>query len=188
MFIIKKNFYFYIDNTKSINLDLIKKNLNITIIYRNNYINESIAEIIRFRKKLRLRKINFYVANNLILARKCRADGLYISSYNKRFYHNIKLIGSAHNYREINKKINQNCKTVILSRLFKVPKKDKKSFFGVVKFNLICQKFNIEILPLGGINEKNLLKLKLLNLNGFATLSEIKKKPAISNRLFNFNY
>ena len=88
MFIIKKNFYFYIDNTKSLNLDLIKKNLNITIIYRNNYTNEPVAEVIKFRKKLRIRRIFFYVANDLRLARKCKADGLYISAYNKKFFNN----------------------------------------------------------------------------------------------------
>ena len=185
MFIIKKNFYFYIDNTKSLNLDLIKKNLNITIIYRNNYNNEPVAEVIKFRKKLRIRRIFFYVANDLRLARKCKADGLYISAYNKKFYNNIKIIGSAHNFREINQKINQNCKVIILSRLFNVQKKEKRKNFGVVKFNMICQKFDIEILPLGGINEKNLLKLKLLKSDGFAILSEIKKKPTISSRLFN---
>lgn len=187
MFIIKKNFYFYIDSTKSINLSLIKKNLNITIIYRNNNTKEPIAEITEFRKKLRARKISFYIANNIKLARKCAADGIYISAYNKKIYHNIKVIGSAHNYKEINEKINQNCKIIILSRLFNAQKKNKKSFYGIVKFNLICQKYNIYIIPLGGINEANLLKLKLLNSNGFATLSQIKKKPAISNRLFNFN-
>ena len=188
MFIIKKNYYFYIDNTKSIDLDLIKKNLNITIIYRNNYTNESISEIIKFRKKLRIRKINFFIANNLKLARKCKADGLYISAYNKKFYHNIKIVGSAHNFREINQKINQNCKIIILSRLFNVQYKNKKDFFGIIKFNLVCKKFNVEIFPLGGINEKNLLKLNLLNSNGFAILSGIKKKPTISSRLFNFNF
>jgi len=80
MFIIKKHCYLYIDSTKSIDLKLIKKNLNITIIYRNNSIIESIDTIIKFRKKLKTRKINFYIANNLRLAKICKADGLYISA------------------------------------------------------------------------------------------------------------
>ena len=185
MFIIKKNYYFYIDNIKLFNLNLVKKNLNITIIYRNNSKKrDSISEIINFKKKLSSKKISFYVANDLQLAKKCKADGLYISAYNKKFYNNIKVIGAAHNFREIFQKKTQQCKTIILSRLFKVNKEKKKSFFDVIKFNLISQKYRIKIIPLGGINQKNLLKLNLLNSDGFAMLSEIKKKPAISNRLF----
>ena len=184
MFIIKKNYYFYIDNTKSINLNLIKKNLNITLIYRNNYTNECINEIIRFRKKLRSRKIKFYIANNLRLAKKCKADGLYISSYNKKIYHNFNVIGSAHNFREINQRIKQKCKTIILSRLFKTYYKNKKSYYGILKFNLIRQKYKFDIIPLGGIKNSNLMKLNLIDTNGFVILSAIKKKPVITYRLF----
>ena len=185
MFIIKKNYYFYIDNIKLFNLNLLKKNLNITIIYRNNSKKKDpVSEIINFKKKLSSKKINFYVANNLQLAKKCKADGLYISAYNKKFYNNIKVIGAAHNFKDIFQKKIQKCKTVILSRLFEVNKEKKKSFFDIIKFNLISQKYRIKIIPLGGINQKNLLKLNLLKSDGFAILSELKKKPAISNRLF----
>ena len=76
MFIKKKNYYFYIDNTKSINLNLIKKNINVTIIYRNSSRAENINQIIKFRKKLKVRRFNFYIANNLKIAKKCKADGL----------------------------------------------------------------------------------------------------------------
>ena len=50
MFLKKEAYYFYTDNTKSINLNLIKKNLNIFIIYRNNSKPESTKDIIKFRK------------------------------------------------------------------------------------------------------------------------------------------
>ena len=33
----------------------------------------------------------------------------------------------------------------------------------------------MEIIPLGGINEKNLIKMKSVNCNAFACLSAIKK-------------
>ena len=185
MFIIKKNYYFYIDSIKSFNLNLIKKNLNITIIYRNNSKKkEPFFEILKFRKKLISKKINFYIANNFKLAKKCKADGVYISAYNKKFYNNIEVIGAAHNFKDIFQKKIQKCKTVILSRLFEVNKEKKKKFFDIIKFNLISQKYKIKIIPLGGINQKNLLKLNLLKSDGFAILSELKKKPAISNRLF----
>ena len=184
MFIKKKNYYFYIDNTKSIDLNLIKKNINVTIIYRNSSRTENINQIIKFRKKLKVRKFSFYVANSLKIAKKCKADGLYISAYNKNFYGNIKVIGSAHNFKEISQKIKQKCKNIFLSRLFRTGYLGKESFYGPIKFNLISQKYPINLIPLGGINNKNLLKLNLLSSCAFSCLSEIKKKPAITNRLF----
>ena len=184
MFIIKKNYYLYIDNTKSINLGLLKCPNKYVIIYRNYFLNEDVKEIIYFKKKCSRKGIKFYIANNYNLAKKCKANGLYLSSYNKKIYHNIEVIGSAHNYKEINQKINQGCRLVILSRLFKTHYKKKSSFFGVTKFNLMTQKNNITMIPLGGINNSNLLKLNLVNSRGLAILSSLKKKPVITNRLF----
>ena len=184
MFIIKKNYYFYIDNTNPITLRLIRKNLKIVVIYRNNSNKEPFDQILKLRKECKKLKFSFYVANNFKLAKKIKADGLYISAFNKNIYTNIKLIGSAHNFKEINQKIKQGCKTIILSRLFKTNYKEKKDFYGILKFNLINQKYNLNLIPLGGINNSNLLKLNLIKSNGFATLSGIKKKPVISNRLF----
>ena len=184
MFIIKNCYFFYINNTKSINLKKIKRNLNATIIYRNNFINESIKNILKFRKKLKARKINFYIANDLKIAKICKADGLYLSAYNKKIYRNINTIGSAHNFKEINQKIKQNCKYVILSRLFKTDYVGKENFYGPIKFNLISKKCSANLIPLGGIKNSNLLKLNLLKTEGFASLSGIKKKPTIASRLF----
>ena len=134
MFIIKKNYYLYIDNTKSINLDLLKRPNKYIIIYRNSFLNEDIKKIILFKKKCGRKKIKFFVANFYNLAKKCKADGLYLSSYNKKIYHNIDVIGSAHNYRQISQKIKQKCSTIILSPLFKTTYKNKKKI-GILKFN-----------------------------------------------------
>ena len=184
MFIIKKNYYFYIDSTKSINLNLIKRNSKIIIIYRNNLINESTKQLLKFKKKCKSLKINFFLANNFKLAKKIQADGLYISSYNKKIFKNINVIGSAHNSKEIIQKIRQGCSTIIFSRLFKTNYKKKNTFYGIVKFNLIAQKHKINLIPLGGITSLNLLRLNLVKSFGLASLSAIKKKPAISSRLF----
>ena len=186
MFIIKNFYYLYKENTMSIDLDLLKKNKKIIIIYRNNKDPENQNKLEIFRKKCRVKKFKFYVANDLILAKKCKADGLYVSSYNKKIYLKYKhnLVGSAHSFREVYEKIKQGCNTVILSRLFKTSYKNKKSYLGTVKFNLIRKNFLINLIPLGGINNNNLLKLNLVMSKGFCLMSEIKKKPAISNRLF----
>ena len=186
MFIIKNNYYLYIENTNSVNLASIKESRKISIIYRNNTVQENYKSVIRFREKCKIKKFKFYVANNSKLAKLCRADGLYISSYNKKIYSSrfCDLIGSAHNFREIYEKIKQGCHTVVLSRLFRTSYKNKKNFLGIHKFNLIKKNYSINLVPLGGINSDNLLKLNLVDAKGFCLLSEIKKKPVISNRLF----
>ena len=184
MFIKKQFYYLYIDNTNSINLNSIKLNPKVNIIYRNIKKKESIIKIIKFRKICKSKRIKFFIANNLKLFNITKADGLYISAFNKKIYKNIEVIGSAHNFREINQKIKQGCKTIILSRLFKTSYINKKNYYGIVKFNLINQKYNSNLIPLGGINSFNLLKLNLVRAKGFGILSAVKKKPVISNRLF----
>ena len=186
MFIIKSNYYLYIKNIKDINLNHIKKNKKTTIIFRN--INNQVdkEELRKFRNKCKIKKIKFYITNNIKLFNFCKADGLYLSSFNKKIYlnKNLKLIGSAHSFKEINEKIKQGCRTIFLSRLFKTSYKYKKGHFGVIKFNLIAKRYNVDIVPLGGIRNSNLNKLNIVNSKGLALLSEVKKKPVIANRLF----
>ena len=184
MIIIKNNYYLYIENIKDLNIDTLKINKKINIILRNIRIN-TISEIIKYRKKCKEKRIKFYIANDLNIAKACNADGLYISAYNKkRNYINIPKIGSAHNLKEVSEKIIQGCENIIFSRLFKTQYKNKESFFDVAKFNLIQMNFKKNLIPLGGINNNNLLKLNIVRCEAFALLSEIKKKPAIANRLF----
>ena len=184
MIIIKKKYYIYIENITELNVDSLKTNKKIYVILRNIK-NNKISEIIKFRKKCNNKKIKFYIANDLRVVNKCNADGLYISAYNKKkYFPNINKIGSAHNIKEINEKIRQGCKEIIFSRLFKTHYINKKGFLGVVKFNLLKKTFNKNIYPLGGINNQNLLKLNMISCQGFALLSAVKKKPAITSRLF----
>ena len=184
MIIIKNNYYLYIENIKDLDPDTIKTNKKINVVLRNTK-NNNIYKLIKFRKKCRSKNFKFYIANNLKLVRKCNADGLYISAYNKKkYYININKIGSAHSIKEINEKIRQGCTNIIFSRLFKTNYKNKKNYLGVVRFNLLKLSLKKNIYPLGGINEKNLLKLNMINSEGFALLSAVKKKPVISNRLF----
>ena len=59
MFIIKTNYYLYIENTISINLDHLRKNKKITIIYRNNGILENRTKLNAFKKNVKLKILNF---------------------------------------------------------------------------------------------------------------------------------
>ena len=58
MFIIKNNYYLYIENTMSINLNHLKKNNKTTIIYRNNENLENFEKLEAFRKKCKIKRCN----------------------------------------------------------------------------------------------------------------------------------
>ena len=166
MLVLKKNYYLFIDNTREFNLNLIKIRNKFNIIYRNATTKENIENLINFRKKCKKNGIEFYVSNDTKLLTKLKADGLYISAYNKNLLLNIyskkgfKIIGSAHNQREIDLKIKQGCEAIIYSRLFRTKYPNKKGHLGMQKFNILSLRSRTELIPLGGINEKNLCKMK----------------------------
>ena len=191
MLALKKKYYLFVENTREFNLNLIKIRNKFNIIYRNHNTKEKISELFNFRRNCKKKGINFYVSNDTSLLLKLKADGLYISAHNKNLLLNsyskkgFSIIGSAHNQKEIEIKIKQRCNVIVFSRLFETNYSNKKGYLGTQKFNLIALKSKIELVPLGGINEKNLQKLKIVKSNSFACLSAIKKKPAkIINRLF----
>ena len=190
MFSFKKRYYLIIKSIKDIDLKKIKKRQKFIIIYRNQGDAENKEDLLLFRKKCKIKSIEFYVANNLNLATNLNSDGVYLSSYNKSFRAlslkklNFKIIGSAHSNKEIYMKIKQGCRIILFSKLFLVNYDKKSKFYGIVKFNNLL-KNNENLIPLGGINQNNLNSLKTVNSKGFALMSEIKKKPAnIINRLF----
>ena len=190
MFSFKKNYYLIIENTKDIDLSKVKKRNKFTIIFRNQQIKEKYRVLLNFKRNCKQKGINLYVANNLKLAKLINCDGIYLSSYNKnlkflRFVSKkFKIIGSAHNRAEIDIKKKQGCTKILLSRLFKTNYKNKKDYLGLIKFNLLKKKFNCILYPLGGIRISNINRLKNINAEAFAILSEVKKKPAIISRLF----
>ena len=190
MFILKKKYFLIIESIRDINLRKIKKFNKFFIIYRNNGITECLNDIIKFRKECQIKSIKFYVANDIKLAKKISSDGIYLSSYNRSLKilnlrkKNFGIIGSAHNINEISIKVKQKCNYILLSKLFLVDYDKNSSFLGIVKFNKYLNTISSKLVPLGGIKISNLNSLKILNCNSFAILSEIKKKPAIIDRLF----
>tara|TARA_X000001036_G_C20608950_1_gene778204 strand:- start:804 stop:1379 length:576 start_codon:yes stop_codon:yes gene_type:complete len=191
MFINKNKYYIYIDNLSSINFNFIKIGEKLNFIYRNSAKKENLSKLIRFIKICKKKRIKFFISNNLSLAIKTKASGIYLSSHNnqlvKKEYRETKkfeIIGSAHNFKEINLKLKQGCEKVVLSRLFKTNYKNKTSYLGITKFNLIIRNYRNSFVALGGIRSTNLMKVKMLRCDGIALLSEPKKKPAIIRRLF----
>ena len=180
------NFFIFLDQYNS---EIFKnKNINIGIIYRNYKDRKRENQLIKIAKACKKKRYQLFVSNDIKLAHKVKADGIYVPSFNKtkKFSNlekkNLIIIGSAHNQKEIHTKITQNCKAVFLSPLFLVKK--SKTFLGLHKFNYLSYMNKINIIPLGGITERNISKLKLLFSTGFGGIQIFKKKPASKRPVF----
>ena len=163
-------------------------NINVGIIYRNyNSANREI-ELTKIAKACKKRRYQLFVSNDIKLSLKMGANGIYIPSFNKikKFCNfekrNLIVLGSAHNYKEIQNKISQKCKAIFISPVFHVNKSRK--FLGVSKFNFLAHSSSVKCLALGGINEKNTRKLNLLHICGFGGIGMFKKKPAYKRPAF----
>ena len=111
------------------------------------------------------------MSNNVKLALKFNLNGAYLPSFNKDTKHlnykiksNFLLIGSAHNLREIRIKETQKVSQIFVSSLFKL----EKNYLGFYKFINLSKLSKSKIVALGGISKKNLNRLSLLNISGYA--------------------
>ena len=179
-------FFIFLDEYNS---EIFKnKNINIGIVYRNYKDRKRESQLIKIAKACKKNRFQLFVSNDVKLAHKVKADGIYVPSFNKvkNFSNlekkNLVILGSAHNQKEIHRKIVQNCSAVFLSPLFYVKK--SKDFLGLHQFNYLSYKNKTNILALGGISKNNIRKLKLLYTKGFGGIRIFKKKPASKRPVF----
>lgn len=167
------NKYYFIN---SLDTNIKKKIPKDTIIIYRNYDSKKVnlSKLLKLKKYLKKRKIKFFLSNNIKLAIKLRLDGAYIPSFNKDFGHlsytfnsTFVLIGSAHSLEEIRIKELQKVKTIFISSIFK----PNKNFLGLNKFKIISNYTKKKVVALGGISKKNINKLNMLNISGFAGIS-----------------
>ena len=130
--------------------------------------------IIKIKNYCRKKNLKFILSNNMRLAIKLNLDGVYIPSFNKNFNHlsysfnkKFKIIGSAHNIKEIRIKELQKVESIFLSSLFK----KNKNYLGIYKFKLLSNLTKKKIIVLGGVSQKNLKKINTLKNSGFAGIS-----------------
>ena len=152
-----------------------KQDKGTVLIYRNYSVKILDHELIlKIKKYCKKKSIKFYLSNNIKLAIKLDLDGAYIPAFNKSLKHlsysykkKFKIIGSAHNIKEIREKEIQNVKKIFLSSLFK----KNKNYLGINKFKLLSKLTNRKIVMLGGISKKNVKRLNLLEQRDFAGIS-----------------
>ena len=165
--------YYFINKFDTNNID--KQDKQTTIIYRN-YSSKPTDQtlILNIKKYCKKKSIKFYLSNNIKIAIKLDLDGVYIPSFNRSLKHlsysfkkNFKIIGSAHNLKEVRIKEKQNVSKIFLSSFFK----KNKNFLGMNKFKLLSKLTNKDVVVLGGVSKKNKKKLSLLNQYDFAGIS-----------------
>ena len=118
-----KKYYFISEFNQN---HLISLNKNISFIWRNKDKETPINTLIKLRDFCKKNQRNFYISNNVKLAERLKANGVYISSSNKnlnlrinKFKKKFKILGSAHNLKEIKIKELQNIEEIFLSPIFK---------------------------------------------------------------------
>ena len=173
-----KLIFYFIDEYKKSHLINLDK--NISIIFRNYNKSYDENEVLKIKKFCLSSNRSFFISNNVYLANKLNLDGIYIPSFNKDFSvlkkkdKRLKVIGSAHNFKEILIKKKQKVDLLFISPIFKMEK--KTSFLDIYKFNILSKFINKKVIALGGINKKNIKKIKIVNCHGFAGISYFKKK------------
>ena len=165
--------YYFINKFDTNNID--KQDKQTIIIYRNYLAKRPDKTLIlKIKKYCKKKSVKFYLSNNIKMAIKLDLDGAYIPAFNTSLKHlaysykkNFKIVGSAHNLKEIRTKENQNVNEIFLSSLFK----KNKNFLGINKFKLLSKLTKKNIVKLGGISNKNKKKLSLINGSSFAGIS-----------------
>jgi thiamine-phosphate pyrophosphorylase len=173
------NKYYFINKFDESHID--KQDKGTVIIYRNY--NQKVDEklIIKLKDYCKKKGNKFLLSNNIKLAVKLNLDGAYIPSFNRSTKHlsysltkKFIILGSAHNIYEMNTKELQNVSAIFLSSIFK----RNKNYLGIHRFKLLSLLNKKPFIALGGIKNKNLKKLNLINCFGFAGISFFEKKKA----------
>ena len=165
--------YYFISKFDTKNIDKLDKQ---TIVIYRNYSTKKIDEILLLKIKnyCQNKGLKIILSNNIKLAIKLNFNGAYIPSFNVSFHHlnynlrnNFKIVGSAHNIKEIKIKELQRVQRIFLSSLFK----KNKNYLGINRFKLLSKLTKKKIVALGGISKHNLKKLQILNSQEFAGIS-----------------
>ena len=137
-------------------------------------------------------KVPLIINDDIELCRILDADGVHLGENDdslekaRLILGPSKIIGvSCYNSIDrVKKAVDKGATYIALGACFPTITKPNAPTASLDLIALVLKKFKIPVVAIGGINNSNLLKLKMVNCVGFGLVSEIKKKPAIANRLF----
>jgi thiamine-phosphate pyrophosphorylase len=186
-----EKFFFFTD---SINNEIINKILNfrnISIIYNSFNKNNNFEELNQIKNFCKKNNIKLYITNDLKLAIKIKADGLFLNnSYKKKLLisykkNNFKIIAGVHSQKEYWLKAAEMFDDLIISPIYYNNKYSINQILGPIKFNLLTLDWEKRKYALGGINLNNLKKINLTKSYGVGFISLINnpqiKKPVCFN-------
>ena len=169
--------YYFINKFDSNNID--RQKINTGIIYRNYDSKNNLSTVIKLKQYCKKKGYKFFLSNNVKLALNLNPDGAYIPSFNNERNHlsfsfkkKFLIIGSAHNNKEIKRKELQKVDLIFIASLFN----RKKTYLGLNRFLILTKLTKKKIIALGGINNKNIKILNLLNIYGYSGISLFNPK------------
>ena len=170
--------YYFINKFDKNNIS--KLNKNIALIYRNYNKNLDKNLIIKIKKYCKIEKRKFFLANNAKLAFNLGLDGVYLPSFNNCLRH----LNYPKQKKFIIKEL-QKVDIIFIASLFN----KKKTYLGLNKFIALTKLTKKKVIALGGINNRNLRKLNLLNIYGYSgiTLFSPKKNGPQKMRAVKFS-
>jgi thiamine-phosphate pyrophosphorylase len=162
--------YYFIDQINESTISTIFKFRNISLIYmsQNNSFSNT-QDLMKIKEFSNKNNLKFYVTDNIRLAIKVKANGIYLTKNYNRMLHNYNykkdflILGSVHNQLEYYRKSIQNCKKFFLSPIFFNKKYSINKILGVIKFKIITKDWKNEAIPLSGINQRNIKQALLAN-------------------------
>ena len=87
----------------------------------------------------------------------------------KNIRRDFKILGSAHNIKDLKLKEKQGVDIIFLSPLFLT--KNYNNCLGIIKFNLISINTKKSVIALGGIRKNNIKKMNMINALGFSGIT-----------------
>jgi thiamine-phosphate pyrophosphorylase len=128
--------------------------------------------------------LRFLINDRVDIAKLINADGVHLGQedippeYARRLLGKDKLIGlSCHNQEEINYAKTQHIDYISIGCVFSSSTKKELNPLGIDEFKrLLSLSLPIPVIAIGGINDKNILQFKGLNIKGVAIGSFILKK------------
>lgn len=181
----KEKFFYFTNKFNDDIKNKFSKFKNLSIIFTlNNNEKIDLNEFNKIKNFCRKNNLKIYYPDNQNQAINLKANGLFLSSKNKKtlnpFKRAFKIIGSAHNQKDFFIKRRQGCELIFLSPLFKNYKYSNNKILGIIKFNLYKKYWNKPIAALGGVNNQNYRKVSMTKscAVGFINwMRTIKKSP-----------
>ena len=105
-------------------------------------------------------------------------NGLHLPKWEYKCRRNTKeqiISVSAHSLKDKRKIINTKADIIFLSSVFHTNSHPKRKHLGIIRFGLLARSLARPVIALGGINNKNIKKLKHFPISGVAAIEALKQ-------------